>query len=258
MSNIFKYSFKEFITAPSTPLKLFNIGYYKHGCDFIKGKYRICIKCGKRILRDEQKSKYCANCYDLVNLPNLLDYTKVCVICGSTKSCKWFDTEDGEICSNCNSGRKYTRGLLNPRSSAGIAVITEHITSIALGDCIKCNILDNFNAKYDLISESFGNINVKSSILRLNNAWVFAVRKYTYTPDYYICIGFNEDRTKIQHVWIIPGNSNIINNSGIRIANSKSGLNRVKEYELYYKIYDDIYKLLDIYTLPEFKNYPKL
>ena len=123
-----------------------------------------------------------------------------------------------------------------------------------LGDCIKSNIAIHFNAPHDLISEKYGIINVKSSKLLDSNSWSFGKKKNSYIPDYYVCLGFNYNKTKILHVWFIPGNSIVVSPTGINIKN----LDKFKEYEVSNRPYNKSYRNLDIYSLPEFENYNKV
>jgi hypothetical protein len=156
--------------------------------------------------------------------------------------------------------RCYLNGIVKPISTIGIGIITEYVVSKVLSDCIKCNTVDNFCAEYDLISKKYNTINVKSSKLypntkRRRGFWNFAKKYIAKIPNYYICIGFNEDKTEILHVWIIPGNSTLVRNSGIKISNSDIGLSRVIKYEVDITPYNEVYQNLDIYSLPEFCNF---
>lgn len=154
--------------------------------------------------------------------------------------------------------RKYLKGIVDPNSKQGITIITEHITSIILNDCIKCNINYNFNNEYDLISKKYGTINVKSAILytdKYNNSnWKFVHKPTSKMPEIFICIAFNKDRSNIDHVWVIPKESKLIGSYGICIANSIKGLTRASKYEIDSIPYNKLYQSLDIYSLPEFCN----
>ena len=101
-----------------------------------------------------------------------------------------------------------------------------------------------------------GNINVKSSLLhvgvRNRQCWKFRKKINAFIPDHYICIGFSTDRSIIEHVWIIPGDSNLLAKSGINISHTK--LNRALEYEVDSNPYNEIYQNLEIKQLHEFKN----
>lgn len=150
-------------------------------------------------------------------------------------------------------------GILNPSSAIGTGVITEHVVYEVLNDCIKCNTMHNFNSEYDLISEKYGTINVKSAKLckrKTGNGyrWKFRIKSCEKTPNYYICIGFNDNKSKILKVWIIDSNSGLIDKSGIGITNSENGLKRACEYEVNSLSYDDVYQNLDITILSEFRN----
>lgn len=186
------------------------------------------------------------------------DKNTKCYICGSSTITKsWcYDKDKNIICDRCAKGRRdFVEGVLDPNCETGIGIITEHIVYEVLGDCVKCNTIDNFNLSDDLISNKYGTINVKSSKLQFNiNRYLWHFGKSLGSPisDYYICLGFNENRTEIQHVWIIPGNSNVVSKSGITV--SQNNLQRVTLYEVDPNPYNDLYQNLDITTLPEFRN----
>ena len=181
-----------------------------------------------------------------------------CEICKSKKSSHWYYKNDLRICDKCYTGnRNYLYGRLNPNSTTGIGVITEHVVYTVLNDCVKCNTEDNFCAQYDLISKKYGNINVKSSkIKKVNNEnsfyWQFS--KTSKIPDYYICIGFNKTKTEILKVWIINSKILINTKNRIYISNSEKGLNKFKQFEVDLEPYNNVYQNLDITTLPEFTN----
>lgn len=186
-----------------------------------------------------------------------IDNNRICSICGTMNTIYWvYDKNKNFVCSNCcKHERHHIRGTLDPNSYVGIGLITEVIVANVL-KCKKCNIGDNFNSEYDLISEKYGNIDVKSSTLKKynghNECWSFTKSSEFETPDYFICVGFDKNRTEIQHVWFIPGNSEMIVKWNINI--SISNLKRVKLYEVDSTPYNKEYQNLDIYSLPEFRN----
>lgn len=191
-------------------------------------------------------------------LQNPLTGNEICYICKSSKTYQnWYYQNNLRICSKCyNQSRNHLHGILDPNSKTGIGVLTENVVYTVLNDCVKCNTIENFNNKYDLISEKYGTINVKSAILRNMNIntynWHFNKNINAYIPNTYICLGFNENRTEILHVWIIPGNCNLVKRHGINI--SLHNLERVTQYEIDVMPYDKVYKNLNIYILPEFCN----
>lgn len=155
--------------------------------------------------------------------------------------------------------RKYEKGELDPSSLIGFATITEYVVLDVLGDATK----EKFCAFYDLVSESLGTINVKYSILHKDYVctirrkykrefWNFARPKNAKTPDYYICLGFDEYQTEIIRAWIIPGNSEVVAKKGIFIRTISE--DRFKEYAVDSAIYDKTFQEMDITTKPEFRN----
>lgn len=194
---------------------------------------------------------------NLISLNRLANKPDVCEICETTESLSWYSRNDLKICYCCYQALQSDSylGTLNPNSGRGIAVITEHVVFKVLNDCEKCNTFRTYNAKYDLISKSLGTINVKTSALHIYSSWRFGKRKEQTIPDYYICLGFDEDRTEIIKVFQIPGKDSIVRYYGIFITNTQKGLGRVKQYEIDAVPYNNFYQNLDIYTLPEFSNY---
>jgi len=184
-----------------------------------------------------------------------------CSICEAMTTTDWYlHTDNTIICSKCHSSRYYYKGTLDPNCSTATGIITEHIVYLVLNDCIKCNTDDNFNAEYDLVSKQYGVINVKSAMLRRQTRnrinWGFMKKVVSSIPDHYICIGFNEDKTEILHVWIISGTSTLVTKRGIHIALRR--LERASQYEVDATLYNEVYQNLDIYTLPEFCNLPRI
>lgn len=173
--------------------------------------------------------------------------------------------KENEIKNERNRSRtKYNQfrtGRLNLNSTSGQAVITEHVVYTVLSDCVKCNTVEKFTSTFDLISESLGCIDVKSSSLikhrtgkNLRYEWNFHLHLNTQSPDYYVCLGLGENKDSIQHVWIIPSNSTKVGAFAINIGNSESGLKSAQQYEVDSKPYNDVYQNLNIYELPEFAN----
>lgn len=212
---------------------------------------------------------------------------KKCSKCGEminkSEFCKKTASPDGlnVWCKNCDSGYKKAyyiknakkikirslnnffaragsqrlKGVLNFNCNLSWAVITEYIVCQVLSDCENCN-KRSFISPIDLISEKHGTINVKSSKLSTDKhgrRWSFMKIRNLEVPDYYICIGFNEIKTFIQHVWFIPGD--IIDNSpAIRVSRNKLASSRYSQFEVDSTPYNDIYKNLDLATLDEFRN----
>ena len=79
-----------------------------------------------------------------------------------------------------------------------------------------------------------------------------------YVPDFYICLGLNEDRTEILKVWAFEGDAMILPLRGINITNSVNGLASVKEYEIDPVLFNEIYKNIKLTDLPEFRNWESI
>jgi hypothetical protein len=186
---------------------------------------------------------------------------EICAICGGkTWNNQWSIRDGKRVCNKCNNcnncERTYVNGSLDPQCPTGIGVITEYIVLNVLKDAISCNTLDNFHAKVDLISKTYGEIDVKSAKINKVNSWKFTPN-IEHHPDNYICLGFNIDKTEILKVWIIPNDSKIIARTGISITNSQRGLEKAQQYEVDPEPYNKVYQELDIYSLPEFCNLQK-
>lgn len=199
--------------------------------------------------------------YRLQNKEKLAEYEKHRTR-NNTIECKNYHSEYGKTwyIKTRKQNKQFINGVLDIKSNLGKATIIEEVVFKVLNDAVKCNNTENFCSDYDLISESFGTINVKSSKLILNNIkrncnnWNFKKSKNSKTPDYYICVGLDANRLEILHVWMIPGYSNVVSTYGVRISNTIRGVNRVQPYEVDSEPYNKVYQELDIYSLPEFCN----
>lgn len=148
---------------------------------------------------------------------------------------------------------QHVAGTLDTQHPVGRGTIIEYVVIHTLHDCTKTS----FNYCYDVYSQKYGTINVKSSSRHksnVNSTWNFRKTPTSYTPDYYICVGLNEDFNKILHVWAIPGNAKIVVSTGINITDSKQGLKRANEYELDHYPYETTFQTINIESLPEFSN----
>jgi len=199
---------------------------------------------------------------DVNQIKTTLTGDEMCELCKSNHTTdNWRIINGKRLCNKCATGKRYyMKGILQPNCDTAIGVITEYVVYNVLTDSINCNDLNNFHATYDLISNTYGNINVKSAKLCSDKGvfyWRFGKRINQKIPNYYICLGFNENRTDILKVWIIPGTSNLVTKHGIKITNSIIGLKRALQYEVDAAPYNKVYQNLDIYSLPEFCNLNK-
>lgn len=114
------------------------------------------------------------------------------------------------------SKRKCRNKNLDPDSSCGFGYISEVLTAKFLGIKTCFDITGNFNhRKFDMYQhEDFGRIDSKGSKLFYYEGcyyWIFTTRKNNI-PDFFFCIGYNDTRTEVMCVYIIP-NENIITNA---------------------------------------------
>lgn len=144
-------------------------------------------------------------------------------------------------------------GRLDPNSSCGKGIITEHVVSIVLGDCEKCSGI-SLRHPYDLVSERYGKVDVKSNRAGGHKdvmSWIF--EKSRIVPDHYICVGFDRSRSQIEHVWIIPGTANV--GAAKKIYVSQKTLDKLHDYEVDKKPYNHAYKAVKIEDFPEFNQF---
>jgi len=189
-----------------------------------------------------------------------------CEICGSNETDHWRSLGDLRVCNKCARGKRdFVSGVLDPSGPTGLGVITEYVVHKVLDGSLWYNgDINSFNSKYDIFHERYGNINVKSSKLsyekygRYAPYWIFAYPKSgSTTPDTYICLGLDENRTKILRVFIIPPDADVVGKLAIFVAESEKSLMRVKDYEVDATPYNEVYQKLDIYSLFPFRNLNK-
>ena len=197
------------------------------------------------------------------NLPLVSDRLRIirdnrkCYICKSTKSTGWYKSDGKYVCNKCKrDNRNYMYGVLDPNSNCGVGVITEHIVAEYLNDAIKCNTTESFASKYDLISNKYGAINVKSAKrihYRNGYIWQFRIHKSSKIPDYYFCIGFNKDRSNIEYAWAIPSLMHS-KNTNITIRDTERHIKNFIYFELDTNKLNEIYINIDLTQLSEFRH----
>ena len=104
-------------------------------------------------------------------------------------------------------------------------------------------MMSHGNRGYDVICKNNYKIDVKSSVLRKANVWLFNIN-YNKIADAFICIAFdNRDDLNIQYIWLIPGNDVVrykkLNEmKGLSIYDTEYGRASVTKYELVDKLDD--------------------
>lgn len=159
------------------------------------GKY-LCYDC--RYLNNI----FCSECERIDRLLYTYDENglwngkRVCY--GCSKSCKTYN-ERRKLSAACRNGN------LSPKSSVGKGFISEILVAKFLDIRTCFDITGNFNYPgYDLLEhEDWGTINVKSSSLLKNRFHTFGTRK-SIKPDFFFCIGYDENRKHVIAVYIIP------------------------------------------------------
>lgn len=177
---------------------------------------------------------------------------KTCDLCNTTNTRQWHNLTGLCVCNSCYSSlHKYLEGTIDPESQTGFQIILKHVVSDVLGDC---NIISLPKYPYTLYSDVLGIISIKSSRITTNK-WLFDRGSFKLSPDTYIFICLDENRTSIQHIYIIPENATIFAKSGFTITNSEIGLERWKEFEIETKIFNNIYQSINVKDFPEFRNF---
>ncbi len=98
--------------------------------------------------------------------------------------------------------------------------------------------MPNGNRGFDFICNKGHKIDSKSSCLRKNNIYQFAIDQNKIS-DYFLCIGFdNRENLNPQHIWLIKGDELLWNNKKLNdhetliISNSSDKLSKFSKYEL--------------------------
>lgn len=203
------------------------------------------------------------NAINASNLKINKHYTKstgleLCSICHDNKEERyfWHHVNEQLVCEKCfhKLKRDYKKGTLDPNSTTGRGLSAENVVAEYL-DVKNCNIENNFKNKYDLYHDKYGKINVRSIVL-YDNVWHLHIRKNKNEKlhfDTYFFVAFSAHRKKIEHVWIIKTNDNILKNKvSFSITNNvfnnpvRSGLKRLKNYEINAQPLNEIWQKMKI------------
>ena len=170
--------------------------------------------------------------------------TEVCDNCGTLKTSQWYYKDGWMLCPSCYNNPDYKNGNLDYNSTVGFAFLSQRVAAKTLGLDLEydCNCSQGFKAPYDLYDEKLGYINIKASVLLLNNIWKFGF-KNEHIPDTYILLGFAGDKSDILHVWITdPLDDLTYEKKTITITDDIfSGLKRAKPWEVDVEPYNDAY-----------------
>lgn len=180
------------------------------------------------------------------------DGSETCDNCGKTNDgYRWQYKNNQRLCEKCRHGAKYRFNNLSPDSSVGFGFIGQRVVAKTLGLKLKydCNCSEGFMSEYDLYDNNkYKYINVKAGILNTYNRWQFIFNN-KYKPDTYIMLGFSNDKSNIEHVWITEpeddltfDEKNFKYKQSISIKNDiNNGLNRARTWEVNVKPYNDTY-----------------
>jgi len=175
--------------------------------------------------------------------------SKRCDNCGGNRTSNWYYRNGLILCRKCYRNSKYKYGQLDPNSAIGFGFISQRVVAKTLGLKLKydCNCRLGFKSSYDLYDNIvYDYINVKG-VKIINNIWIFNFRNKEI-PNTYICLGYDENKNNIKHVWIFKPNYDIIlfDKITIGISNSLKGLKRVEQYEVDVKSYNDMYHSMSL------------
>lgn len=151
------------------------------------------------------------------------------------------------------SKRKCRNKDLDPDSSSGFGYISEVLTAKFLGIKTCFDITGNFNhRKFDMYQhEDFGRIDSKGSkLFHDKNCYYWGKNKI---PDFFFCIGYNDTRTEVLCVYIIP-NENIITNAIHINKNWRQHEDPYYWYKQDPKPWNDLFHTLKIEDCPVLKT----
>lgn len=187
--------------------------------------------------------------------------TKRCPRCGEVKPVSdfYFNKSGRKAgrpysrCKKCNKEIASNWAITHPRYSTELAHLRgtkrpmeeAKDCSAWLGVHIAEQILSEFfnniermpygHPGYDFVCGKGYKIDCKSACLLVDpighTRWYFNIRK-NQTPDYFLLLGFNEDRENLMplHIWLVPGH--LINSKVcISVTNYGKGLARFAKYE---------------------------
>lgn len=146
---------------------------------------------------------------------------------------------------------------LDPDSAAGKGYITEVLVAKFLGINTCFDITGNFNHKaFDMYEDkNWGIIDAKGSILynRRDNCYFhyFNTEKNDI-PDFFFCVGYDEDMTHVDRTYIIPNEEYINKLYGIYIL--RDGYSKYHIFRENEKPWDDLFHTLKLDNCPVLRN----
>lgn len=207
----------------------FTGSYLCYKCTF--GLEKICCKCGTDDI-DRQMTK----CYE--------------------DDGYWYGRF---LCDGCSANMRekkkaYCRNKnLDPDSPIGIGYITEVLVARFLEIRTCFDMTDNFNHKaFDMYeSDNFGKIDVKGSTFNKRyRSWRFHTNRNT-CPDFFFCIGYDENRKNVDRVYVIPNDIDISNKMSLTISESYSKYDVFRYDE---KPWNDIFHTMKLDDCPVLQN----
>lgn len=150
-------------------------------------------------------------------------------------------------------------GNLDPNSSAGKGYISEILVAKFLGIKTCFDLTGNFNyPRYDMFEhEDWGVINVKGSIPthKGNMSYLTFNTCRNTRPDFFFCIGYDENRKHVESVHIIPNEHYVCTIRGINIpCRGNSKWDKFKETEDEIKKWDDLFHTLKLEDCPVLRH----
>jgi len=187
-----------------------------------------------------------------------LDGTETCAYCNKrvdeiSNFTGWrYDENDIRYCSKHGAGYKgknpdYVNGELDINSANGLGRLGEILVAktLKIADEFDCNRI-SCGFKIDLYHNVYKKIDVKTVLLGTKRSrWKFDF-KAKKEADTYICLGFDEERKHILHVWIVPNEGKIRDSIGISIENKYYSLLKRSHWEVDNKSYNDTLKTMKL------------
>lgn len=187
-----------------------------------------------------------------------LNGTETCVYCNKTADeisnfIGWRYDENGvRYCNKHGAGYKsgkpdYVTGSLDINSNVALGRVGEILVAKVLN--IKKENDYNRNscrAIIDLYNEEYNKIDVKTALLNtIRNRWKFNFNAKK-DVDTYICLGFDENRKHVEHVWIVSNEGKIKDLIGLSITNLYYPLLRRKRWEVDAEPYNNAYHSMSL------------
>lgn len=159
--------------------------------------------------------------------------------------------------SECQKKKADCRnGNLDPKGKMGKGYITEVLVAKKLGIKTCFDVTGNFKYPgYDILEhKDYGKINVKCSTLLHNGYHNFSTNK-NKKPDFFFCIGYDEEMKHVMSVYIILNGDDVNTLSSISIPYHNSSIwDKFKESEEEVKKWDELFHTMKLENCPVLRS----